>query len=132
MEREDRIQAIQEDLLKTMLTNSDLRATDRNPLAGNGLLAFGSFQEFFDDFKKWPLARFSHVDKLFASLIETYFVSQLKLFIAVHEGEDDETWRQIIKEATKAKEEEFVQILKDKYPHICAEIEAKRNASPVF
>jgi hypothetical protein len=132
MEREEIIQAIQEDLLKTMLTNTDLRATDRNPLAGNGLLAFDGFKEFYDDFKKWPLARFSHVDKLFASLIEIYFVSQLKPFIAAHEGEDDETWRQVIKDATKAKEEEFVQILTDKYPHLCAEIEKKRNASPIF
>lgn len=52
MEREEIIQAIQEDLLKTMLTNTDLRATDRNPLAGNGLLAFDGFKEFYDDFKK--------------------------------------------------------------------------------
>jgi hypothetical protein len=131
MERKDIIQAIQEGLLKTMLTNHDLKATDRNPTAGNMLLAFNSFQDFFDDFKKqWPLPRYSHVDKLFAALIEVYFVWQLKSFLNPQKGDDDETWRQDIKEATKGIEAELVQILKTKYPHICAEIEEKRNAQP--
>ena len=132
MEREDIIQAIQEGLLETLLTNTDLRATDRNPMGGNLFLAFDGFKEFYEEFKKTPSARFSHVDKLLASIIQIYFIWQLKPFIASHEGENDEAWRQVIKDATKAKEEEFVQILKGKYPSICAEIEAKRNASPIF
>lgn len=94
-------------------------------------MAFDDFQEFYDDFKKqWPLPRYSHVDKLFAALIQVYFVWQLKPFLNPQKGDDDETWRQDIKEATKGIEAELVQILKTKYPHICAEIEEKRNAHP--
>lgn len=130
MENEDIIQAIQEGLLTSLLKNTNLRAADRDQAAGR-VLAFDDFQEFYDDFKKWPLARFSNVDKLFASLIKIYFFQQLKPF-ATYQKWDDETWRQIIEEAMNAKEAEFVQILKAEYPHICAEIEAKRNASPIF
>lgn len=130
MKREDIIQAIQEDLLTSLLKNTNLRAADRDQALGRAL-AFDSFQEFYDDFKKWPLARFSNVDKLFSSLIKIYFFQQLTP-LATNQKWDDETWRQLIEEAMNAKEAEFVQILKTQYPHICSEIEAKRNASPIF
>ncbi len=130
MEREDIIQAIQEGLLTSLLKNTNLRAADRDQALGKAL-AFDSFQEFYDDFKKWPLARFSHVDKLFASLIKIYFFQQLTP-LATNQKWNEEIWRQVVEEAMKAKEEEFVQILKSKYPHTCAEIETRRNASPIF
>lgn len=127
------IEHIQEELLTSLLKNTNLRAADRDQALGRAL-AFDSFQEFYDDFKKWPLARFSHVDKLFASLIKIYFFQQLTP-LATDQKWNEEIWRQVVEEAMKAKEEEFVQILKGKYPHICEEIEKKRNAhpnSPIF
>lgn len=133
MEEEEIIQAIQEGLLTSLLKNTNLRAADRDQAAGR-VLAFDDFQEFYDDFKKWPLARFSNVDKLFASLIKIYFFRQLEPF-ATYQEWDDEAWRQLIVEAMNANEAGFVQILKAEYPHICEEIEKKRNAhpnSPIF
>lgn len=129
MEREEIIQFVQNDFFENLLKNTNLRASDRD--VSNRFLAYDDFPDFWDDFKKWPLPKFSSVDELFTSLIKHYFLAQLKP-TAKEKKWDEEVFREMIDDVMKGKEQEFTEILKNKYPLLCTEIEQKRNASKIF
>jgi hypothetical protein len=129
MEREEIIQVVQEEFFVHMLSNSNLKASDRD--VSNRFLRYDGFPDFWDDFKNLPLPKFSSLDRLFTSLIEHYFLSQLKP-TAKEKQWDEEELHQFIKDAMNGKEQKLIGILKNKYPLLCTEIEQKRDASKIF